>query len=498
MSGPNFNITNRIPVAYNTAASKPVYREEDFGDTAVIDGETRRQLSNVSYILMNDITVTVPFAIPAPGPVVLDEFVTFSASLYSAAVITYDHGNSGIPLFYGRQCASLEFLDIIKFTGDSSPVGALGVLFDCEFFNDPTSFCNFNCTFENWLEIGKLDNCSFFTQRLIFLNNHRGLSLMCGPDSDLIQITGYTMRNTVASGGSSGLSLSGTIGSISIIGGNALNIADNSFININRNFVYQDISLSSISYNSSTGGEFFRADEIINIDSITNSGLNPGNAVTINSATNHKLSDGDTIEIKGTGVYDGEVVVEEIIDDINFDVTTTYLTDVATGNFDHRTLNEMDLGINVSNCGDQKSSSSIGSFDMSGNVTVTSITQNVWTIPAGTTVAGANIEKWTMTNNFELTYDDTRPFNGVVNFGMGIEGASGSNIGFQLTIYKNAVQLPGIVRSFTLSNGQTSSVSITAPIVAAQNDVFDIRIQNTDSSSNATVFDCQCGITASG
>lgn len=129
----------------------------------------------------------------------------------------------------------------------------------------------------------------------------------------------------------------------------------------------------------------------------------------------------------------------------------------------------------------------VGSYSMIGNAVATDIvTTGVGVKVAGSTTAGAKIERFSNGNN-RLTYlaGRTRLFQFT---GVGNEAVGGNSHQYAFSFYKNGVKVVESEKTITSdSSGRSSTFVIQAVIEMSEGDYVEVWVQDNTGSTDVTV-----------
>ena len=129
----------------------------------------------------------------------------------------------------------------------------------------------------------------------------------------------------------------------------------------------------------------------------------------------HGLAAGDAISINDTLDYDGGYLVQNLVNADTFRIDHVF-QDPETGTWDDGSLDETDPSVDVLNCRNQKSSTSIAFGSMNANVVETTfLSSDVYKpINLGTLIEDPSTERWKLVNQSLGTfrYDGISPFTG--------------------------------------------------------------------------------------
>lgn len=137
----------------------------------------------------------------------------------------------------------------------------------------------------------------------------------------------------------------------------------------------------------------------------------------------------------------------------------------------------------------------IGSMYMSGNVIPTLfLAAATPTKVLGTTTAGSTIQRFTMTDNNELTYNDLKTFNASISFSISVVRTSGTgNRLVRFYVYKNGAPLTGAEQALEVDNRERS-VAVIANDIITTGDIYELWISNEDNTNEMTVTEMSCSI----
>lgn len=143
-------------------------------------------------------------------------------------------------------------------------------------------------------------------------------------------------------------------------------------------------------------------------------------------------------------------------------------------------------------------SQTIGTYLLESNTTTTTIAvTNQWTKVAGTTVAGAALERFTLSANNELTYNGFNTVKASVQVHLAYNGDTGDV--YEYTVFQNGVKVPNVKMSSEITGfftGATFALSLEALVEISTNDTFSVFVRNIDSAANVTIIDMQVSIQA--
>jgi len=141
-------------------------------------------------------------------------------------------------------------------------------------------------------------------------------------------------------------------------------------------------------------------------------------------------------------------------------------------------------------------SAAIGSLYMENNTVETTFSGvSIPTKVLGTTVAGENIQRFTMPGNNTLRYVGNKFFDGTVTYSASVKRSSGSgNRLIKLTVYKNGSPLAGASQILEVTTREVP-VTILANTNIQPNDEFELWISNEENTNNMQVSQLQCSIT---
>jgi len=141
-------------------------------------------------------------------------------------------------------------------------------------------------------------------------------------------------------------------------------------------------------------------------------------------------------------------------------------------------------------------SRAIGSLYMENNTQNTTFSSNgVPTKVAGTTLAGGNIQRFSMTENNTLKYTGNKFFDGVVTYTATFLRATGfTNRLIRFVIYKNGVPLVGATQEAE-AYGDPTSVTVIGNTTILPDDEFELWMINPNSTTSIRMTYMQCSIT---
>ena len=166
------------------------------------------------------------------------------------------------------------------------------------------------------------------------------------------------------------------------------------------------------------------------------------------------------------------------------------MTNPIGTNIDHA-----DMGWFFSSTVGTQASAFVGYMSMTGNTTNTTLTQNVWTKVAGTTVAFADNERFSMSANNELTAGVILPRPIVIDISLSSLKSGGGTDRVEFTVFKDSgsgfVQLNTDVVSGKDSSASLGSLALTMLDTALPADKYSLYVQNTTSGSDVEITDLQ-------
>lgn len=129
----------------------------------------------------------------------------------------------------------------------------------------------------------------------------------------------------------------------------------------------------------------------------------------------------------------------------------------------------------------------VGSYSMSNNATATDIvTTSVGVKVAGSTTAGAEIERFSNGNN-RLTYLAGRKRLFVCT-AVGNEAVGGNNHQYAFSFYKNGTKIAESEKTITSdSSGRTSTFVIQAVTELSEGDYIEVWVQDNTGTADVTI-----------
>lgn len=149
---------------------------------------------------------------------------------------------------------------------------------------------------------------------------------------------------------------------------------------------------------------------------------------------------------------------------------------------------QKDVSIESYHCIGTADSRFIGSASVQNNVTATVISSSGVFVPFtlnSLATAGANIERWSMTDTdtMELTCN-VNGFAGTLNATLSTSGSGGSSE-YHFRVVKNGVQVNGIIAN-ELGNDMGNTF-LSVPVTANAGDTFVLEVANISNTSNITL-----------
>lgn len=143
---------------------------------------------------------------------------------------------------------------------------------------------------------------------------------------------------------------------------------------------------------------------------------------------------------------------------------------------------------------DFSDNTAIGSMLMENNATNTVIAvSGTWTKVAGTTVAGSNIHRFTMTTDNELTADIARDISKTVFVSVDSERIGAGTDDFEFTVFQNGSKVANVT-AFMENNAQAKSLSFNAPVTVSNGDTFEIFVRNQTDTDDILIRNMQVSI----
>jgi len=137
----------------------------------------------------------------------------------------------------------------------------------------------------------------------------------------------------------------------------------------------------------------------------------------------------------------------------------------------------------------------IGSLYMTNNIVPTTFLAALTpTKVLGTTIAGTNIQRFSMSASNQLTYDDLKTFNTTISYSVTVVRTSGTgNRLVRFYIYKNGALLVGSTQALEVDNRERT-LTIIGNDLTSNGDYYELWISNEDNTNDMTVTELSCSI----
>lgn len=129
-------------------------------------------------------------------------------------------------------------------------------------------------------------------------------------------------------------------------------------------------------------------------------------------------------------------------------------------------------------------------FEANSSTTIISWV-NVWTKVNWVTLAGANIERFEMTDDNQLTYTWLEEIWLTANVSL---SCIWQNTDYEFTLFKNWSKVSNVTMSVNALSTKPSNISFIAPVTAVTNDFFEVYVRNILNTWNMSVVDMQVSI----
>ena len=475
-----------------------VYVEEDFGVTALVDGETRRILEYKNYVIHGNVNVSIPFHLSDfPGVDPFLDWMVFSSVGDLGAKIIYNDLDNGIPLFYGRDVGFVYFSEIIILGGQAGP-NPTGILFDLEFFSSPNSTTRFNnAGFFNFANLGRLVGSEPIWNAVSIGEYLQGLVVQSNPLNGRITIADVICTQEALVSPTAMFSFSTPEGTpdtmdLSFVAGSLDLVAGNSVFNLSIGIDLDQISISNLTFDGPE--DFFRQNTLLNILTVADSPVNPGTEIRLTIDVTHPYQEFDDVLIGNTTSYDGQVRVVRRVNDTTFDIPGTFVAS-ETGTTIGISLNQTNIDVLITDCGVQANSRVIGAASWNGNGLNTTVSSNAYeNLLLSNFVLGPTQERFIINNILtgELTYIGERPFKGLLSMTMHTSLVTTNN-DYRFTVSINqAVPIfdsePGPYATLSLKS-VGDRVTILIPIELQTGDDVKMMIAGISNSINLNLLE---------
>lgn len=351
MSDVNFNVTDRIP-SVDSENVKNIFAVSDFPDPVIIDGETRIPLEFKTYVLKNTITTTVPFFYPDASATV-GGVVSFVGA-GPATILIYLDSNNGIPLFKANSMGLFVLQDVV-IIGALDPSASTSICFDLtgirsQFF--PFLVMDISAC-QGFADMGTINRCTIRFNTLLMRDFKKGLSIRGGSTLQNFSMIGCDYKQSgITTSATPAISILGTFSDVLLSLSGTLFASGESFINLDKNLSSTSTEINNNGFDNTLGNTFFRPDVSKSITAFTNNSkiitafsdsiFNPGANTTVTVA-DHGLPVGANVDI-GSASYDGDFIVQDIIDKDNFDIVIPFVG-TESGNIQGTTVTVTDHGL---------------------------------------------------------------------------------------------------------------------------------------------------------